>query len=358
MSCLSFFAGERALKHLQSNGLRPDDIEVVAGAAGAAKWLVLSQLDRMLFGEFFRRRQKPLHLLGSSIGAWRFAAVSQQDPLRGIEAFEKAYIEQHYSQKPGPREVTDKSFAIMQSFLGEEALEQILTHPSHRLSFLSVRSKSLLASEKKWPMLLGLGAAAFSNMLHTGAIHSFFERTLFYDPRSAPPYLQAKNFGSQAVALTQGNFRKALLSSGSIPLVMSGVADIEGALPGVYRDGGLIDYHLNVPFLPPESQKLVLFPHFENKLVPGWFDKQLFWRKPAPERMADVLVITPSPEFIAKLPLRKIPDRKDFYLFKDRDEDRFKYWRKVVSECRRLADEFHEVWEKGIIIERVQGLRF
>lgn len=354
MASLSFLAGHRALAHLQSEGLQAKDFHVVAGAAGAAKWLVLSQLDRVIFGEFFKERSEPLHLLGSSIGAWRFAALSQKDPLATLARFEEAYIHQHYSDKPDAREVTEKSFAIMDSYLSEEGMKEILNHPTHRLSFLSVRSRAVVASDRKWPLLFGLGSAALGNALHAKAIGAFFERTLFFDPRTTPPYLAAKAFPAQAVPLTPGNFRKALMSSGSIPMIMSGVTDIEGALPGTYRDGGLVDYHLNVPFMPNDPKKLVLFPHFEEKLIPGWFDKKIPWRKPHQDRMSQVLVIAPSREFIARLPLRKIPDRKDFYLFQGRDEERFRYWKKVVDECRRLADEFQEVLAEGNIAERVR----
>ena len=48
--------------------------------------------------------------------------------------------------------------------------------------------------------------------------------------------------------LTPDNLRAALLASGSIPLLMEGVR-IPGA-PGVYRDGGSADYHLDLDYGP------------------------------------------------------------------------------------------------------------
>ncbi len=356
MSSLSFLAGSKALEQLRRNGFRPDAFKVVAGAAGGPKWLILSQLDRVLFGEFFRGRRDPLFLLGSSIGAWRFAAVSQPDPLASISRFEEAYIQQSYRPKPSPEEVTERSYEVLDAFLPPSARNELMNHPSHRLSMLAVRSRGATASDKNLLLSLGLGGAGLSNIFSPRGLNLFFERTLFFDPRHRPPFLQAPNFPARSVALTAANVRQALMASGSIPLVMAGISQIEGAPTGVYRDGGIIDYHLNVPFLAPDDEKLVLFPHFGEQLIPGWFDKALPWRKPQAERMAHALVIAPSPEFIARLPWQKIPDRKDFNRFQERDGERFRYWRQVVQECRRLADELNELIVKDRVAECVRPL--
>ncbi|MDX2452676.1 MAG: patatin-like phospholipase family protein, partial [Desulfosarcina sp.] len=89
---LVFLAGERALETIRSQGLGPDNVKVVAGAAGGPKWLILGHLDRVLFGSWFQGRRQPLHLLGSSIGSWRFAADSCTDPVAAIDRMEDAYI--------------------------------------------------------------------------------------------------------------------------------------------------------------------------------------------------------------------------------------------------------------------------
>jgi hypothetical protein len=42
-------------------------------------------------------------------------------------------------------------------------------------------------------------------------------------------------------------------------------------------DGGLIDYHLLLPYR--ELDSIVLYPHFAPFVTPGWLDKFLPWRK-------------------------------------------------------------------------------
>lgn len=58
----------------------------------------------------------------------------------------------------------------------------------------------------------------------------------------------------------------------------------------------------------------------------------------SPLNYDNVVMITPSKEFVASLPYGKIPDRNDFT---DLDADtRIKYWNIVFSETERLAEAF------------------
>ncbi len=356
MSNLSFLAGSKAFAKIQRDGLAADDVKVIAGAAGGPKWLILSQIDRILFGSFFQNRQDSLFLLGASIGAWRFAAASQKDPLHSISKFEEAYINQRYSAQPSPSEVTRTSYQVMDGMLSASGLQEILQHPYLRLNILAVRSHWPTASDHPVALKLGLGAAALSNIFSPKALDLFFRRTLFSDSRSRAPFYQAAGFDADHVALNQQNLRNTLMASGSIPLVMSGIKDIEDAPRGLYRDGGIVDYHLDLPFLPPDDEGIVLFPHFEERIIPGWFDKWLRWRKPSAEHMAQVLLVAPSQDFINRLPLKKIPDRKDFAHFQGRDEERIQYWRTVIHECQSLADELQETLSQGTLAQKLRVL--
>ncbi len=48
---LALLAGPDAMAILRERGLRAEDVDVVPGASGGPKWLVLEGLDRFLFGE-------------------------------------------------------------------------------------------------------------------------------------------------------------------------------------------------------------------------------------------------------------------------------------------------------------------
>ncbi len=352
---LVFLAGERALKRVRDNGLNPGDVKIVAGAAGGPKWLILGQLDRVLFGEWFAGRTDPLFLLGSSIGSWRFAAVSRKEPVAALDRFEFAYIHQAYTTKPSPAEVTRKSRDIMEAYLGEAGVAEVLSHPCQCLNLFTVRSRHLLTAERKLPLALGLMGAVGANVISRQLLRFFFRQTLFSDSRTPPPF---KDIGATRIShafLRGDNLKTALLASGSIPYVMQGIRDIPGAPAGIYRDGGAVDYHLDIPYGLAGSG-IVLFPHYTDRIIPGWLDKRLAWRKPSPENMADVLLVAPSPVFVDRLPLGKISDRDDFYRFAGNDRGRFDYWQKVAAAGKELAEDFAEAVASGSIRQRVKPL--
>ena len=85
---------------------------------------------------------------------------------------------------------------------------------------------------------------------------------------------------------------------------------------------------------------LVLYPHFQKTLMPGWLDKALRHRHRASARLANVVLLSPSPEWVATLPGGKIPDRSDFKAFGDDHDARERVWRRATDESVRLAEEF------------------
>lgn len=352
-TALTLKAGPVAMRILRERGLRPQDIRVIAGAAGGPKWLVISGLDRLIFGTWFKGRTTPLFLVGASIGAWRFAALSRRRPLEALDRFEDAYIHQRYDAKPTALEVTLESRKIMDDFLDDAGVEEIMSHPCMRINMFAVRCKGVLASDAGFPLGAGLACAALANLCRRRLLSLFFRQTLFSHPRNVPPFHTRNGFSPRRVDLTEDNFRQALLASGSIPLVMRRVSDIPGAPPGAYRDGGIVDYHLDIPF-DVGNDSLVLFPHYTDRIIPGWFDKKLGWRKPHPENMANVLMISPSQAFVADLPLGKIPDRNDFWRFFGDDDGRIDYWQTVSRKSRQLADELGELLAGGGIADRVR----
>ena len=350
-------AGPKALEIIRDEGLRPARIKVVAGAAGGPKWLVLYHLDRLLDLHFFPRCSGPVHFIGSSIGAWRFAALCQEDAASALDRFREAYIHQSYDGVPSPADVTAESRRVMDGYVDSQGIDQILNNPDRRLAILAVRCRHLAACEDKGRMGLGLAGAVLANVINRSALQFFFQRNLFSDGRTAVPLKMQGTLPFRQHRLNGDNLKEALLASGSIPLVMSGVRYIDGADAGVYRDGGMIDYHLDLPYRL-DADSLVFMPHFSGKIIPGWLDKQLGWRKPARANMAQVVMVAPTPEFVRQLPGAKIPDRKDFKIFFQKDSERFAAWERVVEMCRAPSEIFMESVESGRIREEVQPMDF
>ncbi|OQX03485.1 MAG: hypothetical protein BWK80_55585 [Desulfobacteraceae bacterium IS3] len=360
---LTFRAGKSALSIIQEKGLSPDMVKVIAGAAGGPKWLLLHHLDRIIFSSWLTPRTSPLFLVGSSAGAWRFAAAAQKSFEIAGEQFLSAYINQCYDSAPTLQDVAEEMEKIMDAFLNDAGIREILEHPYLRLNVLAVRCKGLGASDKIFPMTLGLGLAVFANLIRRKYLKFFFERALFYDSRDIPPFFEMDEFPIRRIPLNAPNIRQALMASGSIPLIASGVSNIPDA-EGMYRDGGVIDYHPDIPFLPEhsseysdEESRIVLFPHYTDRIIPGWLDKKLFWRKPSSSHIKNVLLVSPSREFVESLPYSRIPDRQDFKRFQGYDKERIAYWRSVVQRSECLAEEFWDAVQTGKIRERVRELK-
>ena len=349
---LCFYAGPTAIARLRREGFSADRIGSLAGASGGAKWLVLSQLDRVVVDRLLPKFRAPVHMIGSSIGAWRFACYAQADPAAAIERFERAYLEQSYSEKPGTAEITCKSREILDHVLPSSAVADVLAHPTLRLNVMTVRSRAPTASESRPLLGAGLLAAMTANAVSRRALSLFFERGLFYDPREMPPCFSATGFRMHRIPLSIENVADAIMASGSIPMVLSGMRDIAGAPPGTYRDGGVIDYHLDLP--TTAGDRLTLYLHFFNWLKPGWFDRRLRWRRVDVRHFDNTLLVCPSPAFIAALPGGKVPDRTDFVRWPQ--AERVRIWSEVVERCRQLADEFERVLERDELPQRVQPL--
>jgi hypothetical protein len=349
---LVFKAGPGAFDTIRRHGFAIDRIGTIAGASGGAKWLVLSQLDRVVLTSIVPRLAGPVHLIGTSIGAWRLACYAQADPLAAIDRFEQAYIEQSYSAAPDIHEITAKSHEILQVILGAGGADDILDHPVFRTHIMAVRARHIAASEQRAVLAASLMIAASLNAVSRRTLAWFYERALFFDGREIPPFFDVSGFPLQRVMLQEDNLEDAILATGSIPLVLSGVRDIAGATPGMYRDGGVIDYHLDIPH--SADDRLTLFPHFYDRIVPGWFDKRLTWRRPDPSNMDRVILMSPSADFVARLPGQKIPDRTDFARYSP--GERINVWRTVVAECERLADELNDVIESDALEARLRPL--
>jgi hypothetical protein len=389
---LEILAGPRAIKHIREHGLRASDIDIIPGAAGGPKGLGLAKLDEWLFADFlpqgFSERKNPIQLIGASIGAWRFASVcrgvnggkfSADETRKALALFAKTYSETKYGTNANANSITADARNLI-DLLFDGHIADVLSHPHYRLNVLAVRGKGILAREQRGRTHAGYMLAALANAAGRKHLRHFLDRTWFYsenetlvlagvNSQNVPkmladtgvlnmsPFftsLESDPFKTEYAALTEKNFRDVLIATGSIPLVLEGVVGIEGASDGTYWDGGLIDYHLHLPYA--HTPGLTLYPHFTNKIVPGWLDKMLPWRKASGDSLDNVVLVCPSKEYLNQLPLKKLPDRNDFKRFANDYEGRLKYWRFAMDESARLRDELAGLIDGGGVVERLGAI--
>jgi hypothetical protein len=352
MSAVDLRAGPEALRLIRERGLREEDVDVVPAASGGPKWLVLAGLDRFLFAHFFKRkRDRPLHLIGASIGSFRLACLAQNDPVAALKRAHSAYVSQRYPPKPSASLVTETTRAILKALLGPTGVSEIMSQPSRRLHVITTQCRGLLASERPFLQGAGLALAASGNVLSRRTLASHMGRVIFHNAGESSPFLGLSDFPTRYAELTTESVEATLLASASIPLWLTGV-QIPGEGPGIFRDGGVVDYHLDIEFGPGTG--LVLYPHFYPYVIPGWFDKSLFWRRASPRNFRRALIVSPSAKFVEQLPNGKIPDREDF--FRLTDAQRIRSWNTVISASERLGEEMHELLATGKLADHVKPI--
>ncbi|HZF67399.1 MAG TPA: patatin-like phospholipase family protein [Gemmatirosa sp.] len=351
---LSLRAGPDALGLLRDRGLRAEDVDVLPGASGGAKWLAIGGLDRWLFGEFLAApRTRPLHCIGSSIGSWRMACLAQRDPVAALARGHHAYIhEQRYSARPDVREITAVLGRCLDLLLGPTGVDEILAHPWARLHVITAEARGLAASARRTLLTVGLGLAAAANVVSRRTLAWQLRRVIFNSCGDETPFAHLADLPTVHRALTRDNLRAALMASGSIPLLVEGVRipGGTGEPGGVHWDGGVVDYHLDLDFGAGDG--LVLYPHFYAHVVPGWFDRGLRWRMARGANFRRALVVAPSDAFVATLPGGKIPDRRDFYGMPE--VERMRRWQATLDASARLGDELAELVATGRIADRVR----
>jgi hypothetical protein len=350
-SSLVLRAGPEALALTKERGLRAQDVDILPGASGGAKWLAIAGLDRYLFGTFLQQeRAAPLQCIGSSIGSWRMACLAQRDPLAALARGHEAYIHQQvYTKNPSPREVTEVLTRCLDYLLGENGVHEIVQNPRFRVHVMTAEARGASASDARPVLAVALAVAAVANVLSRRTLGVQVRRAIFHTGGNSSPFLHLRDLPTVHYELTTRNARAALLASGSIPLLLEGVRIPDA--PGVHWDGGVTDYHLDLDY--GTGPGLVLFPHFYEHIVPGWFDKSLPWRRAGARNVSRTLLIAPSAAFVARLPGGKIPDRKDFYTLTD--AERFRRWEQVNAMSTVLGEELHELITTGRLADHVRA---
>jgi hypothetical protein len=372
---LNIHAGPRALAWLRERGLNPRDVHVVPGAAGGPKALVLTALDRLLLARWLPQGAHTVHLIGASVGAWRMGLACLSNSDQAFARWACDYVTQDYPTEPeSPRGRESESesatrasssargrlpspstvsaiFAdrLREHFAGRE--REVLEHPHYRVHVITSRGRHILqrdgARGSRLTTPLGYLGAAVTNAANRRAMGAWLERVVFSDPRDALPF-PLDDFRTVHAHLREDNLRASILASCTVPFWLESVRDIPGGPRGAYWDGGITDYHLHLRYAAM-SDGLVLYPHFQPRVIPGWLDKSLKHRHRASTWLDNLVLLSPSREWIESLPARKLPDRGDFKAYGQDHAARKAAWQRAVEEGQRLADEMAELLERGSI---------
>ena len=185
-SALSIFMGKRAATIIEQTGWQAAPFSTLVGASGGPKWLILSELDQVLGKELLATAHQPITLIGSSIGTWRHACLSQPDPIAAVKRLQHAYLHQEYrSPKPSPQEVSQVAGQLLGEALGAEGIQNIVQHQRLRNTLITARAKGVARGRRGTALVGGMAAAMVANSLSRRALSQLFERVAFC-PATSP----------------------------------------------------------------------------------------------------------------------------------------------------------------------------
>jgi hypothetical protein len=347
---LTILAGKTAAEKLSRQGWAPDIFSTLIGASGGAKMLGLVHLDRFLFGDYLQRSNHPMELYGSSIGSWRNSALAAPSPLASLTKLQDLYLNQTWVEND-PRaagEIVDElCHQVIEGYCDDKLISHLCNHSRFTTHIVTSRGLGLNSNGRGLALGAGMGLSALGNMLDRRLLAKGFQRVVFSSGLSRG--FRFQDFDTLYVPLSADNLKPALIASGSIPFLMSGQRNVPGAPVGQYWDGGVIDYHFDLDNYADKG--LILYPHFTNRVIKGWFDKMLGWRQDQTSLMDRVVLLAPSESYLDGLPLKKIPDRGDFKQMSQ--AERIRYWSACVDASIALAEGFESVLSESDPLKRV-----
>src|SRR5574343_484412 len=117
---LTIKAGHRALARIRDQGLSPEVVGILPGAAGGPKGLGIQGLDLALFGDWLARAPRERALIGASIGSWRFASACLPDPAAGIRRLGELYTSQRFAKGVSMAEVSSSCRRMLEELLEDQ----------------------------------------------------------------------------------------------------------------------------------------------------------------------------------------------------------------------------------------------
>jgi len=342
-------AGPIAMEHIKRNGLTPEMINVIPAAAGGPKWIVLYAFDKYLMKNWFADQKTKLHLVGASAGAWRMMCYATSNPIDTLQRFLNSYVEQSYPEWPTPEQVSSKMKEILQFSLADGGISDILQATNRHLHIITSGTNFKIREGSNYK--LQFGKIVLKNLVSRNWLKNDLQRVVFTNKKDSSTIFQLNDsINTRFESITKDTIMPALQATGTIPMLMNPVTEI--AYPNTLLwDGALVDYHIALSY---NTENLVLYPHFSDRIIPGWFDKFVPWRRPSEQVTDRMIMIHPSKSFIESLPDQKIPDRKDFETYFDQKDTRISNWYEVAKRGEEIVKEFDSLYQNGSLIDHLE----
>eukprot|EP00741_Cyanophora_paradoxa_P000006 tig00000017_g6.t1 len=349
---------ERGLDYFNAPAVAPAPFEVGVffGPASGPKFCATAGFEHAARHAELTGRK---YFIGASAGALRFTALllSRMFNQDITSVFEERYAGIRYAKGDLPPRTTAEFGRTLDALCEPERVAALLSPENpHSLCILVSRVKEWAGSLS--PVLQKLAGTPFLIGNYAGAAGArlqvlLYERLCFYTGPEPPSALLHRVQNSpvelQFYRLTPENFRPALHASCAIPFIIEPVTEIPGTGPGLYIDGGLADYQLNVAVEAPA----LLLSHSRN-VKATWMDVWVPGKRPHPACFEHCSVVWPGADLVGAFPGGSVPTKRDWerWAGPDLEHERIRRWLGSIQKSR-------EAWPADLLagcsVERHDG---
>ena len=302
-------------------------------------------------------------LCGASFAALRFVAllatISSRESKRSTcsnrlnytDELIREFADMRYREGDTAETLKPMMERIFQLITPTRLLSKMLNHPSvHLVIFVAaLKPHHRHYSDTRLKGLLVYLAAR--RAVQEAGLHSVVEQLCFYTGPNPPDFLHCHtskrlNRRIRFVRLTQDNIHQVLHATTCIPFVQERCEYIEGVGHGLFMDGAIASFMLNVELAEIEKPAILLGDLPNGKVYPTAFDYYFPWRKPPVSYFRNCSVVCPTPQFVEALPDKNAPTVRDWFKkeYIDRPELRIQKWAlayrlSVVSLVSQIAHE-------------------
>eukprot|EP00698_Gefionella_okellyi_P006854 TRINITY_DN1650_c0_g1_i1.p1 TRINITY_DN1650_c0_g1~~TRINITY_DN1650_c0_g1_i1.p1 ORF type:complete len:348 (-),score=61.93 TRINITY_DN1650_c0_g1_i1:98-1141(-) len=314
---LTKFATEReALRNL---GL--DYFDIFFSPAAGPRYFVTAGFERV----FLRTPiTTPKYFVAASSGALRFTSLlcSKYTGVDLFAKFEHELCKFSISYKDTPQQLATKLRELFSGYT-HDLVEQLLNDSQHRVCIFVSQVHDWIATTPR--MGAAFAASLLGNFAHSGAQNLLYRRLCFYTG-DKPPNTVIDSTKVEFYPLTHENFHTVLVASAAIPFRVASPRHMPGVGDGVFVDGGLGDYMMNV-----QVRKNALLLSHTSRVYRTWMDTLVPYRKLPDDDFEYVSVLHPRKEFVGSLADKRIPSRMDWDRYANRPELRYKLWQDCIQ---------------------------
>ncbi|KAG1678969.1 hypothetical protein FOA52_013032 [Chlamydomonas sp. UWO 241] len=227
------------------------------------------------------------------------------------EALMEAFVGMVYQPGDTPATLAPMMEAMYHTVLPPHLVERVLGHASLHLAIMVTQVLPPYDALPAWQLKAAFWGFLAANFVSPALLARFQRRLCFHTGSAPPPFFEGDE-GVTCVPLTAENVYQVLAATTCLPFISPHVEYIDGVGCGLFFDGALGDFHLNV-VAGNEHPVLLLGdgpgPGFKHTL----WDAYVPFRAPRADVQQGVSVLYPTHTFVARQPSRRLPTTFDYF---------------------------------------------